>query len=1571
MALDVPEAYRPLAEILYERYAKRQRLSKRALRALLAGGGLFTALAALPQDERVDPAAVLAACRGDMEKLAAPPAEGWLPRCYAYLADGLFPNPAFVRPKADERQALELFLAVLGYLLEKERGSCPPSLLQDVCAPTEEELRASRVAGEYARFQEAVEGSRYLLLLRMARSVLPYDPASHIIGVQNVAVRMARQAVQCGLPVDVPLTAAAALSHDIGKFGCRGPDAARVPNLHYYYTWEWLTRRDMPEIAHVAANHSTWDLEFQNLPLESLLLIYADFRVRGHRYENGHELVGIYTLEETHGIILAQLSNMTAEKRRQYDTVYHKLWDFQRFLEEIGVDPDPLGQVRPAQTADASLLGDEAAVERLRGLAFYHNIQLMHTLSGQSSTEQLLEQARSEKDPRRLRTYLRLLEDYNVYMTREGKLLALGFLYELLMRHEGDVRRQAASIMGLILAGSGPRYRKELPARAPKGASAPAVSEVLKEATALWEHYIELCIHPDVKISAKHALRIANSLKVVVGSLFASCAPKEAPHFLAPLLQRALSSGAPLGDRCILLDALLHAPASLLASREGAALLKALGPMVREAGEERLQICALRLAEQLLEAGCPGAKGGAAALLAALPQGNEPAILWLRGRLARRLGRKAPLPAVEASELYLANLKNAVHWTVKLAYIDMLAEFSQAHRDEAFHIAMHLSNLLSVSEHLPVRQRAGEALFQVSSLLRVDQRNEIAIDLIRELETGQDEISRYIPPFLGALICSLPPKETAECTGLLEALVRSSNIRPAQAALSTLGAMLRQMEPGALSTRILGLLLTGVAHYEDGIHRTALYVLCRGFFGDGSVPLPSRRAVFSQCAKKLLSLLAEPRESRITFFNRAAMLNHLYRFITTCEVELGPWEFPVPGPPAFFPGTFDPFSAGHRRIVEEIRALGFTVYLAVDEFSWNKRTLPKLLRRKIALMSVADATDVFLFPDDIPVNIAIPADLERLTALFGGQRVTLVMGSDVVFNASAYRHGLPGGARFYDHIVFTRVEDGPQAEARHAVAERIRGKLILLSLPAYYETVSSTRIRDSIDKNMDISMLVDPVVQDFIYAKGLYLRSPLNKRELRLESLYFTGGQSPETPGLYAFTLHSREQEGPLGRIQARALPISGLYGALGSAPGAEALRQRASGRVLMIEACEACAAGGACAAGCGPDPENLLLLCNHLLARCLSDDITYAFYQARAEGDPLPSLLPQLGFLSLDAAPSLLLVDMRCPMVLVQDALCRLKEPLSADGAVIAAIRSRRPALRLALCALFPGRLLLCFDTELLNQALMHKVQDWNGVLTVPAGERRLGENMCVPYGKVLSGDIVPHTVTKALHAEKVFNPDLKSFAITESPGYSSLLNQVRTLKSFRRPVLLVDDLLHNGYRLEKLDPLFKAEEVPIARIIVGVLSGRGLDLMRTQGRAVDCEYFIPNLLYWFHESLLYPFIGGDGMGGRPMQGASIPSVNLMLPYAYPRFLHGAAEKAVWSLAKTALSNARDILKVLEARHMGLSAGTLTIRRLGEAFIAPRLPDKGAHLSYDPNTPPSQYLEEDLAALLRLSREA
>ena len=59
----------------------------------------------------------------------------------------------------------------------------------------------------------------------------------------------------------------------------------------------------------------------------------------------------------------------------------------------------------------------------------------------------------------------------------------------------------------------------------------------------------------------------------------------------------------------------------------------------------------------------------------------------------------------------------------------------------------------------------------------------------------------------------------------------------------------------------------------------------------------------------------------------------------------------------------------------------------------------------------------------------------------------------------------------------------------------------------------------------------------------------------------------------------------------------------------------------------------------------------------------------------------------------------------------------------------------------------------------------------------------------------------------------------------------------------------------------IFKDNDVEIRKIITGLLSGRGRDLMEVQDREVESAYFIPNLKYWFVESTMYPYIGGDGI--------------------------------------------------------------------------------------------------------------
>ena len=241
---------------------------------------------------------------------------------------------------------------------------------------------------------------------------------------------------------------------------------------------------------------------------------------------------------------------------------------------------------------------------------------------------------------------------------------------------------------------------------------------------------------------------------------------------------------------------------------------------------------------------------------------------------------------------------------------------------------------------------------------------------------------------------------------------------------------------------------------------------------------------------------------------------------------------------------------------------------------------------------------------------------------------------------------------------------------------------------------------------------------------------------------------------------------------------------------------------------------------------------------------------------------------------------------------------------------------------------------------------------------------------GKLLRGRIVPNTVTKTIHTDKVYEPDLKSSRIEAFPYYPMIPCQVRTIKSFGRPVILVDDVMHPGIRIRALDPLLHQENIDIRMVFVGVLSGHGRDLMREWKRPVDGAYFIPTLRQWFVESTLYPFIGGNTVrrDAAPVPGL-LPGINHTLPYAVPSFHKECSEEAVFELSRCCLESARDLMLALEQVYRENFSRNLTLSRLSEAVILPLCPDKGACLHYDPSLAASVYLENDLEQLMRGAR--
>ena len=126
------------------------------------------------------------------------------------------------------------------------------------------------------------------------------------------------------------------------------------------------------------------------------------------------------------------------------------------------------------------------------------------------------------------------------------------------------------------------------------------------------------------------------------------------------------------------------------------------------------------------------------------------------------------------------------------------------------------------------------------------------------------------------------------------------------------------------------------------------------------------------------------------------------------------------------------------------------------------RDRPHLIRRQIVNMSVADEFHVNLFPDDIPVNIANPADLKRLKEVFAGREVYIVAGSDVIANASSYKkEPCENSIHSMNHIAFRRVGDvRSDNRFNRKMMESITGKVYELELPEHLEDISSTKIRE-------------------------------------------------------------------------------------------------------------------------------------------------------------------------------------------------------------------------------------------------------------------------------------------------------------------------------------------------------------------------------------------------------------------------------------------------------------------------------------------------------------------------------
>lgn len=1571
--------------------ALRRRLTNRPAADWLPGGESFArALEAENYMQRFTPlfhgvrlrcAEVLALCRPELDALSGgrEPARGWLAYTYDFACRLLYPEE-----DADTSCAAGavFLLSVLQVLFAAEDELLPRDPAWTFDFPTEEELSGCSCAASLGQMLRSWKREYVYELMRLGLEATPYRTLEHIAGVHHVAMTAARGLRRAGIPLDLALVSGSAAGHDIGKFGCRPGE--RVPYLHYYYTDLWFRRRRITDIGHVAANHSVWDLEPDYLSVESLLLIYADFRVKQSRDPDGREITRISSLAEAFDVILSKLDGVDDAKRCRYMRVYARLRDFEQFMVDRGVDVTLQGHDTPPRPEkQTALMTDDEALHALTMQCVGHNMELMSRLTGQRSFAQLLELARGETNWRRLRAYLGVFESYSLYLHIPQKVQTLAFLYELLMHREGDIRRQAAALLGEIIGGFHAGYAKERPAGSrpdPRG-----VTDLDQ-----WKLYLDKIIYPDHKLMPQHRRWIGYTLKFVVASLLQHAAGRE-ERFLTPLFSYYRRPDQ-LDDATAfqLLDAAVSLPDTVYA-RHGALLLR-FAETLSARQDVQVRTAAVLLLDRLRRSSPRSA--GALRVLARMDCGGSTTLRLLREDVLRD-GAPITLPDDAVSEIFLDNLKTATPWITKQANIRLLTDFARSGSSPALHIATHLSNLIKVSDRVTVRHSAGSALLELAPRLTVDQRNEVAVELCRGLELGQQEFTKYIPDYLGRFALWLPPAELDEVLDDLWVNLSASDSRVAASVLDTVGIIYETYD--AYRTRfpetddayrrrrqrLLGMLMRGLYGIDNAVRQEALYVLGRRVFGSAELGDHEKCRAFVLTERKLLAAYDEEPDDGLTFYYRAAMLGKLYRFMTEEHLFRKGFDFGAPRPVAFFPGTFDPFTLSHKGIVRAIRDTGFEVLLAIDEFSWSKRTQPTRIRRRIAAMSVANEFHVHLFPEDFPVNIANPDNLRRLRQAFPGRRVSIVVGSDVVAHASSYRKAPTADSiHTFDHVIFRRTEPG----AEPADYRCITGHVVELTLPPQLEEISSTRIREAVDANRDVSNLIDPMAQEFIYRQGLYLREPQDKPVLRTEDLTFISCSGPEErtdtllrrifPASAAAMRRRLTDSGDelmllcdgvsgevLGAASYHCLDSQHLFARLNDPILSGIVRQNAGGRTLLLSGLFV------------PKGQRQLdfgqLLLTEVLTTALSREYTYALYcplEGAVSGYGR-QLMQLQGFVPIQHRDGydVLGVDMRCPIVLSRNVDTAIKAPLNTAPQVVAAVAAAHRRLQAALTRLQPGSLVLSLSAGVIYHRLLQRITQRNGVPAAPVTPRVLGPDICVPYGKILRGVAVPNTVTKTLRTDKVYEPDLSAYSIEAYPDYSPLADQVRTIRAFDRPVILVDDMLHDGKRIRRLAPLLEETRTPVDQVLVGYLTGVGRDLMEQLGYPVDGIYFLPNLRMRFVESTLYPFIGGDTVRRTErLPGGLQPSVNRILPYAAPEFSPMDGRTA-WELSLCCLENARDILLALETEFRSLYARNLTLNRLGEAVVLPLCPDKGGCITYDVSRAASACLEGDIELLKRM----
>ena len=1204
----------------------------------------------------------------------------------------------------------------------------------------------------------------------------------------------------------------------------------------------------------------------------------------------------------------------------------------------------------------------------------------------------LLEAVLTVPDWREIRAHLTMLESCVDRFDIEKKKVILQFLFSLLFHENGSIRRLSARTAGVIL------------------------SSCMEENSEIFAAALHRILFQSGKKSDYTRRWIGNALKIMISAMYERLDEGGRKELLR--IYSAYFKSSRWGRlSCLnLLEGIMEIPWNHWSSMQRGHIFDFLRNFLKTPDDE-LREAALWLLDSWISRGwyCPPDVKSYLKHLT-IPEDARICERYLIARI-HYMAEAAKQPSsrdwekeavkdldIDDEILFHENLQFDHFWIYKVINLDILKqEFAGREESALYQYATHLLNILRMNTQQEVFWRAGEDLVEIFPHILAHQKYEVIQEIFKAIEL-RDDSSNYLPSFLGRTFPLLEKDKQMELMGRFRLLADSRSRDTVKVAAETICVILANMASGSGAEGTAcdsGEALEDFAGtsgdsgqaagdfagaFEDFIRkqrRDFLGILCRcmaGYHADisleiihlvGNVLCESHQLTgwksesFLYFARKVLIYMRDTPACH----GKVYMLPVISR-ITDCLETVFRREPEKKDRPedgrriAIFSDSFDPFTLGHRAVVQEAVDSGYHVFLNVHNYFWAMNTQPLMIRRLIASMTIADIREAWLLPADMPINISRPEDLKMLSGLFPGREIYIITGSDAAGVAEPYlKEPEPGSIHHFPHIIYSKNELYGYPDMRK-IRNKIFGHTVYLKLPAYYDSMTSDKVREALEEGREVEGMIDPLARHLIRDWNLYSETATYKQLVEMDPIEDVISRSPVEGGEeIQLTIRHAGDEKEYAAIRCRLREKEGIKtGEILAIEG----REEASVREFVLQELLAICTGEGCMAmtcSC-PDIDR--------------DSLIRSGFLCGSPEEKAEALTVGKGDKDEDVSDHCRL-DMSRPIAMFFDASSFIKEPYDKDPAVREAMMRGRTRLKESLISLYPGSLVMHIDAGVLHYKINRLISRRNDITDPEAGlmdggglDESMGNKLCVPFGKILKGIRIPHTVTKVLNAEKVYDEELKHFEFRELPDYPSLPTQIRTIRSFDMPVILVDDVYHKGFRMARMSQLLSGESVDVSGLIVGVMSGRGKDLAASRGLDVESVYFVPNLRAWLLESDLYPFIGGDGIlsdQAGPAGRSALPSINTLLPYQMPSFLKESTDEAILELSRVCLDNSRSIFRALEQAYRNRHHRTLTLERIKEVMVEPRYPE-GIDLSdRTMRRPVSEILTRELHRLARLYR--